>query len=137
MTKIEGKIASVSYACILGMSESALPCGHVIRFGCLQTSDQSSESARYPGIVMMESSILGSTKNQDAANKRPYTIEYHPDLSGVRILSLDGEVFELLFSFPYFSLKTMIGLDLRIAEFFNRIVGTSAGEISYPTNIPC
>ena len=81
--------ASVCYACLFGRPEYTLPCGHVICFDCLREFDQSSPDNKYPGKAVHEACVLcGST--DERKGKWPYRVEYRPDLSGVRVLSLDG-----------------------------------------------
>ncbi|PVI06697.1 hypothetical protein DM02DRAFT_709324 [Periconia macrospinosa] len=128
--RLEGRKASVCYACLFGRPEYTLPCSHVICFGCLREFDQSSKLDRYPGIVVHENCVLCSTKNQEGQETWPYTMEYRPDLSGVRLLSLDGGGVRAIIQLSILQrLEKTIGLDLRIAEFFDLMVGTSAGGL--------
>lgn len=83
------KRASVCYACLFGRPEYTLPCAHVICFDCIREFDQSSTSEIYPGIAIHKECVLCSS-NCNPNGIWPYTVEYQPDLSGVRVLALDG-----------------------------------------------
>jgi patatin-like phospholipase/acyl hydrolase len=60
-----------------------------------------------------------------------YKIPVRPKLSGLRILSLDGGgVRGIIQTAALQRLESLIGLNLPIGQFFDLIVGTSAGNIN-------
>jgi hypothetical protein len=117
---------SVCYGCLFGRPEYRLPCGHVICVACLRDFDQTDLARQYSGnvihnecIVCADSSSLGW----------PYRTQVRPDLTGLRVLSLDGDgvrgIVELV---VLRRLENLIGLGLPLGRFFDLVVGTSAGE---------
>ena len=58
-----------------------------------------------------------------------YKNEYHPDLSGIRVLSLDGGgVRGILQLIILRCLEQLVDLDLPFGEVFDLMVGTSIGK---------
>jgi RING-type zinc-finger len=117
---------SVCYACLFGRPEYTLPCGHVICFDCLREFDQSSSSEMYPGVAIHEECVLCSSRDEDMW---PYRVEYRPDLSGIRVLSLDGGGVRGIIQLSILQrLEQLVGLGMPFGEFFDLMVGTSAGK---------
>lgn len=59
----------------------------------------------------------------------PYRVEYRPDLSGIRVLSLDGDGVKGIIQLSILQrLEQLVGLDMPFGEFFDLMVGTSAGK---------
>ncbi|KAF2683588.1 FabD/lysophospholipase-like protein, partial [Lentithecium fluviatile CBS 122367] len=118
---------SVCYACLFGRPEYTLPCGHVICFDCIREFDQSFESNRYPGVAIHTICVLCSSARQ-THGIWPYTVEYQPDLSGVRVLSLDGGGVRGIIQLSVLQrLEQLVDLDIPFGDLFDLMVGTSAG----------
>ncbi|KAK5996132.1 PNPLA-gamma [Cladobotryum mycophilum] len=120
--------ASVCYACLFGRPEFVLPCGHVICLGCIREFDQSPDELKYPGIALHKKCVL-CTSNHEAG--WPYKATYQPDLSGVRLLSLDGGGVRGIIQLTILRrLEEELDLDMPFGSFFDLIVGTSAGGLA-------
>lgn len=120
--------ASMCYACLFGRPEYCLPCGHVICFECLREFDQASTSERYPGVAIHNECVLCSSKAGEDG-MWPYIVEYRPDLSGICVLSLDGGGVRGIVQLTILRrLEHLVGIDIPFGEFFDLMVGTSAGK---------
>lgn len=118
--------ASVCYACLFGRPEYSLPCGHVICFSCLREFDQLPPELKYPGIALHEECVLCKSRDEEGW---PYKIEYRPDLSGIRVLSLDGGGVRGIIQLSILQrLEELLDLDMLFGEFFDLMIGTSAGK---------
>ncbi|KAK3936131.1 hypothetical protein QBC46DRAFT_367088 [Diplogelasinospora grovesii] len=121
--------ARVCYACLFGRPEYTLPCGHVICFGCLREFDQSSPDEKYPGIAVHKVCVLCASTDEKEGTW-PYRIEYCPDLSGIRVLSLDGGGVRGITQLAIVQrLEQFVNLDMPSGEFFDLMVGTSASGL--------
>lgn len=117
---------SVCYACLFGRPEYSLPCGHVICFSCLREFDQSPLELKYPGIALHKECVLCGSSDEEGW---PYKMEYRPDLSGIRVLSLDGGGVRGIIQLSILRrLENLLDLDMPFGEFFDFIIGTSTGE---------
>ncbi|KAI1634568.1 hypothetical protein F4809DRAFT_665344 [Biscogniauxia mediterranea] len=96
----------------------------------LRTSfDQSSPSERYPGVSIHKECVLCSrTAMMDGG--QPYMVQYRPDLSGIRMLSLEsGGVRGIIQLCLLQRLEDVIGLEMLFAELFDLIVGNGSGGL--------
>ncbi|KAF7547599.1 hypothetical protein G7Z17_g7633 [Cylindrodendrum hubeiense] len=121
--------ARVCYACLFGRPEYAFPCGHIICFDCVREFDQTAPKETYPGTAMHKGCVLcGSQENKFGT--WPYFVDYRPDLSGIRLLSLDGGGVRGIIQLSIIArLDRFINLDIPFGELFDLIVGTSAGGL--------
>lgn len=120
--------ASVCYSCLFGRPEYTLPCEHVICFDCLREFDQSSASEKYPGIAIHQECVLCGLKDKKKG-MWPYRNEYRPDLSGIRVLSLDGGGVRGVLQLTILRrLEQLVKLEMPFGEFFDLTIGTSVGE---------
>ncbi|KAK6543076.1 hypothetical protein TWF694_006999 [Orbilia ellipsospora] len=74
--------ARFCYGCIFGRSEYRLPCDHLICSSCLKEKDREHEAF----VVLKECVICGANEGRGW----PVIISINPELTGPRILSLDG-----------------------------------------------
>jgi hypothetical protein len=120
--------ASVCYACLFGRPEYTLPCGHVVCFDCIREFDQSSISETYPGVAIHKECVLCSSN--DTSNRNwPHTVEYQPDLSGIRVLTLDGGGVRGIIQLSILQrLEELVNLDIPFGKLFDLLVGSSAGK---------
>jgi hypothetical protein len=76
---------STCFCCLREMPEHPLPCGHVLCSECI-----SGYGSRVSGnMVLMEACPLHSLDRFS----RPWHIRFKPEMAGIRILSLDGQVY--------------------------------------------
>lgn len=123
-----GPRASVCYACLFGRPEYTLPCGHVICFNCIREFDQTPQAEKYPRTAIHTECVLCASR-ECKEGKWPYYVEFRPDLSGIRLLSLDGGGVRGIIPLSIlFRLDSLIDLDMPFGEFFDLMVGTSAGK---------
>ncbi|ORY01180.1 acyl transferase/acyl hydrolase/lysophospholipase, partial [Clohesyomyces aquaticus] len=119
----------VCFACLFGRPEYTLPCGHVICFSCIREFDQSSSSEKYPGVAIHKECLL-CPPQENRKGAWPYYIEYHPDLSGIRALSLDGGGVRGIMPLTMLRrLEETMDLDVPFNELFDIMIGTSAGGL--------
>lgn len=117
---------STCFACLFGRPEYRLPCGHILCSDCVRDFDQSDENEKYPGVVIHRGCVLCSSV--EPSSQWPWKIQINPEISGVRVLSLDGGGVRGIVELAVLKrLETHIGLGLPLGEFFDLIVGTSAG----------
>lgn len=61
----------------------------------------------------------------------PYSVEYRPDLSGIRLLSLDGGGVRGIIQLSILKrLEALIDLEMPFGELFDMMVGTSTGKLT-------
>ena len=123
-SKLSG--SKTCFGCLFRAPQYRLPCDHFLCDHCLRILDQSTEADAYPSLVIHRECYLCSANH---ASHWPLELRTRPGLGGVRILSLDGGgvrgVVELI------TLKRVLsatGLSLQVSDYFDLIVGTSAGE---------
>lgn len=118
---------SVCYGCFFGRPEYRLPCDHVICEHCIKDFDETPREEQYPGWATHHSCIICEATDQ----RWPYRVPVKPDLAGVRVLSLDGGgvrgIVELV---TLQRLENLIGLGIPLGQFFDLMVGTSAGKMA-------
>ncbi|CAI7652244.1 unnamed protein product [Penicillium manginii] len=117
------------FACLFRKPEYILPCDHSLCHECVSLFDESDH--KYPTVSIIErcpfcprplASQHSSMSHQEIA--------IFPKLAGVRILSLDGGGVRGIVELETLRrLEWHIGLDLPIGNFFDLIVGTSAGGL--------
>lgn len=113
------------YGCLFGRPEYKLPCGHFICQECLIDFDQKEETGPHH-IVIHRKCVLCAAPTI----RQGYKIPVRPELSGLRILSLDGGgVRGIIQIVALQRLEALIGLNLPLGQFFDLIVGTSAGGL--------
>lgn len=119
----------VCYACLFNQPEYKLPCGHVICVSCIREFDESHQDSKYPGIAIHKSCILCSSQSEAAW---PREFRYLPDLSGIRVMSLDGGGVRGITQLTHLSrIEHLLDLEMPLREFFDLLVGTSAGESNH------
>jgi hypothetical protein len=117
---------SVCYGCLFGRPEYRLPCRHTICETCLRDNDQTVLDMQHEGTYVHKDCIVCSDFKQPGW---PYRVRIRPDLSGVRVLSLDGGGVRGIVEMVVLErLEELIGIGIPIGTFFDLIVGTSAGE---------
>lgn len=114
------------YGCLFGRPEYKLPCGHYICQECLVDFDQKEEPGPYHIALH-----LNCVCCRAPTLRQGYKVPIRPQISGLRILSLDGGgvrgVIQLV---TLQRLESLIDLGLPLGQFFDLIVGTSAGKIT-------
>jgi hypothetical protein len=114
------------YGCLFGRPEYKLPCGHYICQECLIDFDQKEKSSPYHITLHLECVYCGNPTLQQG-----YKVPVRPQTSGLRILSLDGGgVRGIIQLVTLRRLESLINLGLPLGQFFDLIVGTSAGKIT-------
>lgn len=114
------------YGCFFGRPEYRLPCGHFICQECVIDFDQKEGTGPHH-IAIHRTCVLCAAPTI----MQGYKIPVRPKLSGLRILSLDGGgVRGIIQTAALQRLESLIGLNLPIGQFFDLIVGTSAGNIN-------
>jgi hypothetical protein len=114
------------YGCLFGRPEYKLPCGHFICQECLIDFDQKEETGPHH-IAIHRRCVLCAAPTI----RQGYRIPVRPELSGLRILSLDGGgVRGIIQIVALQRLESLIGLNLPLGQFFDLIVGTGAGKIT-------
>lgn len=118
-------IPSFCLGCLYGRPEYRLPCRHVLCETCLKDFAQSEE---YPGYLTHQCCVFCAESASDS-DKWPYTIMVRPNSAGIRVLSLDGGGVRGIVELTILErLEKQIGLGVPLGQFFDLIVGTSAGE---------
>lgn len=123
---------STCYGCLSGQhqAEYRLPCGHVICEICLKELDQSPPDGQFSETIIHNECVICA---DSSAVGWPYQIQVRPDLTGLRVLSLDvGGVRGILELIILRRLENLIGLELGLGNFFDLIIGTSAGKLGNP-----
>ncbi|KAI1325062.1 FabD/lysophospholipase-like protein [Xylariaceae sp. FL0255] len=111
------------FACLRDLPECALPCGHVLCVSCVEaygrrTSRTTIELTRCP-LHVQEPFAGGS-----------HILTQKPHRAGARILSLDGGgVGVIVELYTLRAIQKILGPKLPIRNFFDLILGTSAGGI--------
>jgi hypothetical protein len=114
------------YGCLFGRPEYKLPCGHYICQGCLVDFDQKEKTTPYHIALHLKCVCCGAP-----TLRQGYKVPVRPQISGLRILSLDGGgVRGIIQLVTLQRLESLIDLDLPLGQFFDLIVGTSAGKIT-------
>jgi patatin-like phospholipase len=122
------------FGCLFGRPEYKLPCGHLLCYECIRDFDHSRDEELYPGLVVLRYCILCGDHGHE--NEWPLKVRLNPQLSGLRLLSLDGGgvrgIVELI---VLKRIEDAIGLSMPIGEFFDFIAGTSAGKLAVDMEI--
>ncbi|OCL06980.1 hypothetical protein AOQ84DRAFT_295988 [Glonium stellatum] len=125
-TKGSFKRTNTCFACLFSRPEYRLPCGHLLCDDCLQ--DFGERDAAYPDMVIHKMCILCS--NASPPSFWPVKVRIRPQISGTRVLSLDGGGVRGIVELEILRrLEVCIGLGLPIWYFFDLIVGTSGGGL--------
>jgi hypothetical protein len=109
------------FACLLSCPDHVLPCGHALCERCISDFGKPSDVIERE-IEIGECVFCGERwgQIQRIQTKHPF--------SGVRILTLDGGgirgILELLM---LREIQKRVGLDIRVDQFFDLVVGTSTG----------
>lgn len=122
------------FVCLCCSPQYILPCGHALCEDCVRDFDQGASNQMRSTIMTHPSCILCGARASE--NGWPWKIRLKPKSAGVRLLSLDGGGVRGIIELEILRrLEQEIGLDLPISNFFDLIVGTSAGT-SYSTQRP-
>jgi hypothetical protein len=114
------------YGCLFGRPEYKLPCGHYICQECIVDFDQKEKTGPYHVALHLKCVCCGAP-----TLRQGYKVPVRPQISGLRILSLDGGgVRGIIQLVTLQRLESLIDLDLPLGQFFDLIVGTSAGKIT-------
>jgi hypothetical protein len=114
------------YGCLFGRPEYKLPCDHYICQECLVDFDQKEKTGPYHIALHLNCVCCGAP-----TLRQGYKAPVRPQISGLRILSLDGGgVRGIIQLVTLQRLESLIDLDLPLGQFFDLIVGTSAGKIT-------
>lgn len=117
--------ANFCFGCLFHRPEYRLPCNHFLCVACVEDFNQITEAQRNPGDICHHECVLcGDRRNPNW----PYSTKVLGNFVGPRVLSLDGGgvrgIVELII---LQRLEQAIGLGLPLGQFFDLIVGTSAG----------
>ncbi|KAK6510907.1 hypothetical protein TWF506_009995 [Arthrobotrys conoides] len=116
---------TICYGCFFRHSEYLLPCGHTICETCIRANSTVDAAMKYTGKHTLEGCVVCGTS---IGPGWPYEVRLRPQLSGPRILSLDGGGVRGIVQLTTLQrLESLIGLGLPIGFFFDLIVGTSTG----------
>jgi hypothetical protein len=114
------------YGCLFGRPEYKLPCGHYICQECLVDFNQKEKTGPYHIALHLKCVCCTAPTLSHG-----YKVPVRPQLSGLRILSLDGGgVRGIIQLVTLQRLESLIDLNLPLGQFFDLIVGTSAGKIT-------
>ncbi|PHH77916.1 hypothetical protein CDD80_7598 [Ophiocordyceps camponoti-rufipedis] len=114
---------STCLMCLDGIPEHCLPCGHVICSTCVETAG----SPIAGGFVELERCPLLEHRGEDW--RVPWVGSVKPDQAGLRILALDGGGIKGIVELDILKrIQEQLG-SVPLREFFDLIVGTSAGGI--------
>jgi hypothetical protein len=119
---------STCLACLQGVPNNVLKCGHAYCLNCVKDFGEPSED--YECHWVLQHCILCGEPAETARSNTRYTIKVKPRCAGVRLLALDGGgvrgVVELV---VLRAVEDAIGLKAAIPlrTFFDLIVGTSTG----------
>ncbi|KAK6516439.1 hypothetical protein TWF506_006346 [Arthrobotrys conoides] len=112
--------------CLFGKSIYRLPCQHMICSGYLKENSAPNRIQESNTKVVLEKCVLCG--DNGPSNGWPFIIHMLPELTGPRILSLDGAGVRAVTQLILLErLESHIGLDLPIGRFFDLIVGSSIG----------
>ncbi|KAK6511351.1 hypothetical protein TWF481_000271 [Arthrobotrys musiformis] len=118
---------SICYGCLFRHSEYLLPCGHTICETCVKVNSVATDAMKYTGLHTIEGCVICGTS---IGPGWPFEVRLRPQLSGIRILSLDGGGVRGIVQLTVLQrLESVIGLGLPIGRFFDLIVGTSTGGL--------
>ncbi|KAF2096172.1 FabD/lysophospholipase-like protein [Rhizodiscina lignyota] len=130
------------FCCLRGLPEHPLDCGHVLCTPCARTyseldekkldeQERSSESKDKNSIILHRCPLHSHTlEGYGLWFTEPWEIKLKPDLSGIRILSLDGGGVRGIVELEVLrALELYLGGRIPIQSFFDLIVGTSTGGI--------
>jgi len=121
------------FSCLFGRPEYSLPCGHVICKTCTRDFDQTEEGQGFSDQVVHNLCLLCATDKPSGS--WPWTMNITPQLSGIRVLSLDGGGVRGIVELEVMQrLEEEIGLKIPFWSFFDLIVGTSAGGFQLISN---
>lgn len=124
LLKVSG--SRTCFGCLFEAPEYRLPCDHFICEHCLRIFDQSTEENSYPSLVIHRDCFLCGDKNPA---HWPFELRMRPPLGGLRVLSLDGGGVRGIIELVILKrLLSIIGLSMRTCNYFDLIVGTSAGK---------
>ncbi|EGX45761.1 hypothetical protein AOL_s00140g77 [Orbilia oligospora ATCC 24927] len=117
---------SVCYGCLVGKPEYRLPCQHVICENCLRDNDPTAPGIGKGTYVHNDCIVCGESGHPEW----PFSVQIRPELSGIRVLSLDGGGVRGIVELVILErLEDLIGLGLPIGTFFDLIIGTSTGGL--------
>ncbi|KAK6529776.1 hypothetical protein TWF281_008935 [Arthrobotrys megalospora] len=118
----------ICYGCLFRHSEYLLPCGHTICEACVRVNSRADDPKRYTGKHTLEGCVVCGTS---IGPGWPFVVRIRPQISGLRILSLDGGGVRGIVQLTTLQrLEALIGLGLPIGYFFDFIIGTSTGGIA-------
>lgn len=128
---------SICLCCLRELPEHPLRCDHVLCTPCMKTyGELERRLAGYPDSVFPRGQISPSRCPLHVPRKaefelvEPRTIEWKPDLAGVRLLCLDGGGIRGIVELEVLNqIEIYLGGHLPIQSFFDLIVGTSTGGI--------
>ncbi|KAI0868821.1 hypothetical protein GGS24DRAFT_494248 [Hypoxylon argillaceum] len=128
---------SICLCCLRELPEHPLQCGHVLCTPCMKTyGELERRLAGYPDSVFPRGQIslsrcpLHVPRKAEFELVEPRTIEWKPDLAGVRLLCLDGGGIRGIVELEVLNqIEIYLGGHLPIQSFFDLIVGTSTGGI--------
>jgi len=126
-TKQSRRASKIScLGCLFAAPEYRFPCDHHLCEECVKFFDDTDADKIYPGKVTLEKCPLCADVNKEYW---PVEIRVKPPHGGLRVLSLDGGgvrgIVELV---VLHRLESSVGLEIPIGEYFDLIVGTSAGR---------
>ena len=111
------------FACLQGVSDHVLPCGHGYCEQCVREFGTPSE--KYESALILKQCILCQKSFSDC----PQEIRLKPRCAGVRVLTLDGGGVRGILELTILEkLLDKIGPALHIRDLFDLIVGTSTGK---------
>lgn len=124
--------SSICYGCLFQKPEYLLPCDHTVCEECIRAHSDSTAAAttmkQATGKHTLTSCIICGTS---IGLGWPFKVNIRPQLSGIRVLSLDGGGVRGISQLAILKkLESRIGLGLPIGDFFDIIVGTSTGGIA-------
>ncbi|KAF8241567.1 hypothetical protein K440DRAFT_569550 [Wilcoxina mikolae CBS 423.85] len=113
--------------CLFSTPSRVLPCGHLICDDCVYDfSENNGGDKDGESLTIRDCPLCGG---RDTLGK-PWTLKQEPRQAAPRVLSLDGGGVRSIVQLKILAtLEKIIGLGLPIREFFDLIVGTSAGGI--------
>ncbi|KAI1100934.1 hypothetical protein F4804DRAFT_348064 [Jackrogersella minutella] len=114
---------SACFSCLRGLPECVLPCGHILCLACVRTYGHSSSKTR---IELRRCPLHVREIMVDP----PWVITTKPLHAGVRVLCLDSGGIDGIVELKVLqAIERVLGPKLPIRNFFDLIVGTSAGAV--------
>ncbi|KAF3911199.1 hypothetical protein AA313_de0210078 [Arthrobotrys entomopaga] len=118
---------NICYGCLFKTAEYRLPCRHVTCENCIRSNSEDDYDKLYTRKHTLNSCPICGT---NVGPGWPFKVRLRPELSGLRVLSLDGGGVRGVIGLSLlWRLESLVGLSLPIGNFFDLIIGSGSGGI--------